>query len=56
MLGTGLDNATHFIVDSSPGSGEPNSDVDMIHSNKRYEEDIDGEEAGTMNLWGERPQ
>ncbi|KAK2465132.1 hypothetical protein APHAL10511_002824 [Amanita phalloides] len=42
--------AAHFMIDSSPSSGDAdNSDVDMIHSDRGYEEDLDGGDGDTTD-------
>ena len=41
--------AAQFMVYSSPSSGDGDSDVDMIHSDRGYEEDLDGGEGDTTD-------
>ena len=41
--------AAQFMVHSSPSSGDGDSDVDMIHSDRGYEEDLDGGDGDTTD-------
>ena len=41
--------AAQFMVESSPSSGDGDSDINMIHSDRGYEEDLDGGEGDTTD-------